>query len=203
MSSHLVLMSDSLNLYFRNPKEFTSRYLTKNAPHVVWVAWLAGAGGVIRKFTNDVRVPAPAGFESMWLQILVFGALAGAATYFISGTINYYVQRWAKGTATPYTSRNITVFALLPTSILLVLYMTTNAVLIGNEYLTERVSPFDSYFLFLSLLGLAWSMYFSYTSFRKFGMKKIIALTWFIVLPIIFYSLIFLVAIELLGGTLK
>lgn len=185
-----------LKEYYFNFSEFAKRHLMTGSPrYFLWAVWLVGIGSA----TDRMSTSSSSGWVEAWVTVLLGGILTGAIAYYVSGWFYQVRIKWSKGVDDIDTARNIYIFSTLPISVISIGSLFFNCISYGDDYFTtysSDSSSVDTLFAVFSLVAIIYSIRISYkASIEVMKAKKSRSVVWFIVLPVIFYVLIFANAI--------
>lgn len=179
---------------FKNFPKFCDKYLrVKNPPYLFFIIWAAGVASAIDR-VSSFEVSS---WGEVWVIVLIGGLITGYLQYWVGGAIYHLRVKWSKGDDNYDASRNIYIFAGIPIAIASVSSLLLNTLVYGNEYFeTGGGSSIDILFLFIIIAAITYSINLSYKGVMFIQRpQKNRAIIWFVILPAIFYVLVYSVAI--------
>jgi hypothetical protein len=185
---------DYIKAVFKDFPAFCDKYLrVKNPPYLFIIIWVVGIASAIDRVSS---------FESsswgeVWAIVLIGGLITGYLQYWIGGAIYHLRVKWSKGGDNYDASRNLNMFTGIPIAIASISSLILNTLIYGNDYFESGGgSSIDILFFFIILAAIAYSIRLSYKGVMFMqNTQKIRAIIWFIVVPAIFYVLVFSAAI--------
>lgn len=180
---------------FSDFSAFAKRHLTRKSPmYIVPVVWFVGMGtagdNLIGSESSD--------WGEVWAITVFGGLLSGALSYYIGGWFYHIRVQWSQGQGDISTARNIYMFASLPIAVTSLGSLLINNLVYGSTYWTlysVDASTVDLIFGLLAFAAIGYSIYLSYHAVRDvMQASKGRALTWFVILPAIFYVTLFVIA---------
>lgn len=185
---------DYIKEVFKDFPKFCDRYLrVKNPPYLFFIIWAAGVATAIDRMTEFEG----SSWLEVWAIVLIGGLIAGYLQYWIGGAIYHLRVKWSKGGDNYDASRNIYIFSGIPIIIASISSLILNTLVYGNDYFKSGGgSSIDILFFFIIIAAIAYSISLSYKGVMFIQQpKKSRAIIWFVVLPAIFYVLVFGAAI--------
>jgi len=179
---------------FRDFPAFCDKHLrVKNPPYLFFIIWATGVATAIDRMSDY----GSSSWLEVWAIVLIGGFIAGYLQYWIGGAIYHLRVKWSKGGDNYDASRNIFIFSGIPVAIASIGSLFLNTIVYGNKYFESGGgSSLDVLFLFIIVAAIAYSIRLSYKGVMFIQQtEKTRAIVWFVVLPAIFYILIFSVAI--------
>ena len=186
-----VTLIEYFKYLFRDFPSFSEAYLqVKRPPHLFFVIWLSGIAGVFDRL--EYYEAEPSGWVEIWIIAAIGGILTGYLAYWIGGAIYHLRVKWSKGRDHAIASRNIYMYSGVPISVTMVIWMFLNMVTYGNDYFYSDGSTIDVLFVLIFIGAVAYSIRLSYKAVMHVQKtKRTPAIVWFVVLPAIFYGLVF------------
>jgi hypothetical protein len=179
---------------FKDFPAFCDKYLRiKNPPYLFFIIWAVGVASAIDRMGDY----GSSSWMEVWAIVLIGGLIAGYLQYWIGGAIYHLRVKWSKGGDNYDASRNINMFSGIPIAIVSISSLLLNTIVYGNDYFESGGgSSIDILFFFIILAAIAYSIRLSYKGVM-FVQKtqKTRAIIWFVVVPAIFYVLVFSAAI--------
>ncbi|MDA2922718.1 YIP1 family protein [Patescibacteria group bacterium AH-259-L07] len=179
---------------FRDFPAFCDKYLrVKNPPYLFFIIWATGAATAVDRMSDF----GGSGWLEVWAIVAVAGIVAGYLQYWIGGAIYHLRVKWSKGGDNFDASRNIYMFSGLPLTAAVIASLFLNTIIYGNKYFEYgEGTSIDILFFFVIIAALIYSIRLSYQGVMFIQKtEKTRAMIWFVVLPAIFYVLIFSAAI--------
>ncbi|MBI4130077.1 YIP1 family protein [Candidatus Roizmanbacteria bacterium] len=185
---------DYIKEVFKDFPAFCDKYLrVKNPPYLFFLIWATGVATAIDRVTEFDG----SSWLEVWAIVLIGGLIAGYLQYWIGGAIYHLRVKWSKGGDNYDASRNIYIFSGIPIAIASISSLILNTLVYGNEYFkTGGGSSIDILFFFILIAAIAYSINLSYKGVMFIQQpQKNRAIIWFVILPAIFYVLVFSAAI--------
>ena len=179
---------------FKDFPSFCDKYLrVKNPPYLFFIIWAVGVASAIDRMSDY----GSSSWMEVWAIVLIGGLIAGYLQYWIGGAIYHLRVKWSKGGDNYDASRNINMFSGIPIAIASIGSLLLNTIVYGNDYFKSGDgSSLDILFFFVIITAIAYSIRLSYKGVMFIQQtEKTRAMIWFVVLPAIFYILIFSAAI--------
>lgn len=179
---------------FKDFPAFCDKYLrVKNPPYLFFIIWASGVATAIDRMSDY----GGSTWLEVWAIVLIGGFIAGYLQYWIGGAIYHLRVKWSKGGDNYDASRNIYIFSGIPVIIVTISSLLLNTIVYGNDYFESGGgSSIDVLFLFIIIAAIAYSIRLSYKGVMFIQQtEKTRAIIWFVVLPAIFYILIFSVGV--------
>lgn len=179
---------------FKDFPAFCDKYLrVKNPPYLFFIIWASGVATAIDRMSDY----GGSTWLEVWAIVLIGGFIAGYLQYWIGGAIYHLRVKWSKGGDNYDASRNIYMFSGIPVAIVTISSLLLNTIVYGNDYFESGGgSSIDVLFLFIIIAAIAYSIRLSYKGVMFIQQtEKTRAIIWFVVLPAIFYILIFSVGV--------
>ncbi len=203
---------------FSKPKMFFTKNLTEstNKPRFFVLAFIIfGLGYGINQVDKQIaRYELQGTLDNMsfinswisyWFSAIIVGLLVGMLSYYIGGWFFNVRVKWSKGTNDIVKSRNIFVYSGVISSVVII-FTTIISSLLGDK-------PYDPYYdsyqwdiiaALLVLISVYYSIYVSYIGvITLMNADKYRSKLWFLILPIIFHTALYLsiilLAIELIS----
>lgn len=179
---------------FKDFPAFCDKYLrVKSPPYLFFIIWASGVATAIDRMSDY----GGSTWLEVWAIVLIGGLVAGYLQYWIGGAIYHLRVKWSKGGDNYDASRNIYMFSGIPVAIASIGSLLLNTIVYGNAYFKSgEGSSLDILFFFVIVAAIAYSIRLSYKGVMFIQQtQKTRAMIWFVVLPAIFYVLIFSAAI--------
>lgn len=185
---------DYIKAVFKDFPAFCDKYLrVKNPPYLFVIIWVVGIASAIDRVSSFEG----SSWGEVWAIVLIGGLITGYLQYWIGGAIYHLRVKWSKGGDNYDASRNLNMFTGIPIAIASISSLILNTIIYGNKYFESGGgSSIDILFFFIILAAIAYSIRLSYKGVMFIQKtQKTRAIIWFIVVPAIFYVLVFSAAI--------